>query len=91
MVVAEEVSDDVDDSDVVELRRRQCKFSASSGQAHLSVLFDDSVLDSVPFVVRDELPLVVEVELSDEVEVAELEAEPLLLEPLPPDRVNCPE
>lgn len=55
------------------------------------MLLDDSVLDSVPLVVRDELPLVVEVELSDEVEVGEPEAEPLLLEPLPPDKVNCPE
>ena len=53
------------------------------------MLFEDSVLDSVPLVVRDELPLVVEVELSDELEVAD--ALPLLLEPLPPLTLNCPE
>lgn len=87
--MAEEVSDVVDDSVVVELRQRQWGSFLDLGQAYLSVLFDDSVLDSVPLVVRDELPLVVEVELSDEVEVAE--AEPLLLELLPPDTVNCPE
>jgi hypothetical protein len=87
VVVTEEVTA-AEESLVVLLHQRQSGRHQACDLAYLIVLLEESMVEDVPFVVRDDSPVVVEVELR---EVVAVEEDELLLALLPPSSVNWPE